>query len=195
VVLILFYSNKKDKKIYTLLLFSSILVVGIVLWNIPSSKARFTELLSTPFIPATGNVHNSVTLRAAHLHCNIELAKNNYLFGVGAGDVQDLLDNCYKSNQFSDFLYLDNMHNCHNQYFQSLLGLGILGLMALLLIYLLPFVLLKNNLNFVTLFMLGSFVVASLTESVFEVQKGIVLFAFFYCILIINQYKITPVIK
>jgi O-antigen ligase len=192
---ILFYTNYYNNKIYLLILFSSIILASIVIWSIPSSKARFTELLSTPFVPATGNVHNSITLRAAHLHCNIELAKNHYLLGVGAGDVQDLMDNCYKSNHFSDFLYLDNKHNCHNQYFQTLLGLGIVGLAILLLIYLLPFVLLKNNLNFVILFVIGTFVFTSLTESVFEVQKGIVLFTFFYCLLIINQYKINPVIK
>lgn len=184
---VLILSPKKIRLRLGMILLAGLILLGTLVWLLPSSKVRFDELVNTSFTPPTGGVHNSISLRAAHLHCDIELAKQNYWIGVGIGDVQNMMNNCYRSNHFSDFLYSANEHNCHNQYFQSLIGMGLLGLLSLLLMYILPVVILKHKIHFAYYFVLFSFAMAGLTETVFGIQKGIVFFTFFYCLLAQNN--------
>lgn len=183
VLYILFYL-KAAKKIWgtALLGISTLLIVAFILL-VPSSRARFTEIFAMPFTPPTGGIHNSTSLRAAHLFCDKELASRYFWAGVGPGDVQNHMDECYKSNHFTDFLYKGNRHNCHNQYFQSLISLGILGLLSLLTIYIVPIAMFRNKLNFVALYFMVTYICSSFTESVFGMQKGIVLFTLFYSLL------------
>jgi hypothetical protein len=94
--------------------------------------------------------------------------------GYGAGDVQSLLNNCYTVAGFDK---LENL-NPHNQIIQSTLGGGYPQLFVL--IGLIILLLTGNGVS--QTFLVRSFgilfLVSSMTESVLERNKGIVLFCF-----------------
>lgn len=93
-------------------------------------------------------------------------------FGVGAGDVQDVLVEEYKSIGYEKAVIV--RYNPHNQYLQTAVALGLPGLFSLLVI----FVVLMRSLTSLgsgkLLFFVG-FILAlnGLFESVFEVQRGV----------------------
>jgi O-antigen ligase len=110
--------------------------------------------------------------------------QRNWLFGVGPGDAQALLDQKYISTKMytgdpatgtTGFLG----YNTHNQFLETTLQTGIAGLSILIVIcgFLLKMAFTKNNrtLTIVIIVMLAWL----FTESVFETQFGILIFTFF----------------
>lgn len=120
----------------------------------------------------------STALRITALKTSAELIKNNWLFGVGTGDVWPDLRRYY---------FIESKTAClkekvipHNQYLNSFAKHGIIGISVLL--FLLFFPLMKSyrqkywsGFLFMLLIILNCGV-----EDVFEVQNGVVFTSFFY---------------
>ena len=111
----------------------------------------------------------------------VELFKSNPLIGVGTGDVKDELKRTYKKNRYSA-AYKKN-YNAHNQYLQTGVALGGIGLLILLALFGIPTILSFVRYNYLYLMFSINMVVSCLTESILEVQSGVVFFAFFTVIL------------
>lgn len=95
--------------------------------------------------------------------------------GVGTGDVYPELEKKYRERKMSGAL--ERELNTHSQYLQSTIALGYVGLFFLLLALLLPAVhSFRRNKLYVLFLMLTALNIA--VESMFEVQAGIVFFAF-----------------
>ena len=101
--------------------------------------------------------------------------QDNWLLGVGTGDVKDVLVSSYEAKGIKK-AYLSRL-NAHNQYIQTALALGLVGLTILLANLVIPFVRAFKHGSF--LYCMFLFVVAFnfITESALETQAGVVFFA------------------
>jgi len=130
---------------------------------------------------------DSFNARTLTWQCAIDVlsSANHWFMGIGTGDAQLALDDCYYANKLkiTTPYFLEARLNPHNEYFSLWLNYGLLFLILFLfqLIYYL-------SLFYRQALMLGiSFIViivfSCLTESFLETQKGIVFYAFFCSLL------------
>lgn len=125
---------------------------------------------------------SNYTARIANNYVSIRVITENFLFGVGIGDIQYNLVKNYKEIGFR------NIHfNEHNQYFRFWLGSGILSFLVYLFWLLKTFlnsILLKNTLQISIIIILILF---CFTESVFARQMGTSFFLFFIFLLYFSR--------
>jgi len=117
----------------------------------------------------------------------MELIKDNPIIGYGVGDAKTelnvLLKNCkakFWNGKQNIPIYLKN-YNFHNQILQTWAEIGILGVMLLLYLMIRPWTI--KNQHPLFLIFLGLTFLGFLTESMFERQVGVVLFAVMYPLL------------
>ncbi|MBK9638750.1 MAG: O-antigen ligase family protein [Bacteroidetes bacterium] len=129
--------------------------------------------------------YNSTTGRMEIWRESMEILQDNWLLGTGTGDVKDELMKTYEKHQFH--YALDKKLNAHNQFLQVWLTLGIVGLLLLIWSLALPIYRLKSQGQ--PLFALFAMVIIlnSMTESILEVQKGVLFFVFFYSLLVAGK--------
>lgn len=112
---------------------------------------------------------------------------NLVLTGVGTGDVQDYIDSLFVLPQYQITGYLG--WNSHNQWIYTLVQLGLLGIFSLALVFLYPLYkcLRSGDVKFL-IFLIFS-LAFSLTEAIFEVNKGIVFFCLFLTIFAASEHE------
>ncbi|MCX6277144.1 MAG: O-antigen ligase family protein [Bacteroidetes bacterium] len=111
----------------------------------------------------------------------VEIIGNNFLFGVGTGDVKDaLLEGYGKRNAIPA---LQHKYNAHCQYLQTFITLGITGFLLYILLFTLPAIFALKTKHYLYLAFLLIFAVNTLTESMLEIQAGVIFYAFFNIIL------------
>lgn len=184
----------KHFKVWKRTLFVVFLNLSIlfVLYNIPYVKGRFMDLYKSNLEVVTQNNYqydtyfSGLTIRLVFWKSVFKILNNEdaWIFGVGVGDSQDLLNEQYKKMNLytgnvniGDRGYLD--YNPHNQYFDILLKLGLIGLVYFLLIILLPMRSALSNNGHLYLVFLIIISATCLTESIFGLQKGVVFYSFF----------------
>ena len=121
--------------------------------------------------------YNSASSRPELWKESLELILEHPLLGVGTGDIKDELMKKYRQHHF-DYA-ISRKLNPHNQFLHTTTSIGIIGLLILLFCFTLQAVTAikkKDVLYFCFLFVI---VLNALTESVLEVEKGIILFGFF----------------
>ncbi len=107
----------------------------------------------------------------------MDIAQEHFLFGVGTGDVKDILSKKYEEKGISHALARGL--NAHNQFMQTLITLGVIGLMLLLCSIAMPFFVAFKERNYVYIFFILIIVLHFAVESVLEVQAGVVFYTFF----------------
>jgi len=136
-------------------------------------------------------------IRLAIWSCSKDILQNNWLFGVGTGDVQDNLQEAYEKRKFY-FASRYNRYNAHNQYLQLWIGNGIISPILLIGCLIIPlFLLYRNNTlkSPYTLFLVFSALIF-FTESIFDTNKGIIWYSFFNSIFAFTYlYKSIPDLK
>ncbi len=135
-----------------------------------------------------GRAWDGKALRIAIWECSRQLINQNFLWGLGSGDVQDELQKTYEKRKFY-FASRYNKYNAHNQYVQQFLANGFMGFMALLFCIFIPLFLklpFKKQLLVNFLFIFGAI---CLTESILEVNKGIVWYSFFNSIFVFSENR------
>tara|TARA_A100001015_G_scaffold148949_1_gene165179 strand:- start:59 stop:1306 length:1248 start_codon:yes stop_codon:yes gene_type:complete len=116
-----------------------------------------------------------------------DLIAKNPIFGFGVGDAKGELSVALEScdamfwNGERNVPIQNKNYNFHNQFMQTWAEVGIFGFLILLFIIIHPF-LLKNSHPLFLIFV-GLTFIGCLTESMFERQAGVVLFAFMYPLL------------
>lgn len=131
---------------------------------------------TTTTTPATE--HNSATGRLEIWKESITLLESNWMFGTGTGDVKDELIASYARNNF-EYGYSRKL-NSHNQFLQTWLTLGIPGILVLIGMFLFP--LTDKPVRYRVLFFYLAMILSvnALTESILEVQRGVIFMAFFF---------------
>jgi len=152
-----------------------LMLAGLIIKN---TKAwdRFQHIQTFSYeLDAPVATFNEFTIRLAIIECSFQVLKDNFLLGVGAGDVDQELDKVYRKEDYK-FGFLDQQ-NPHNQYLSQWLATGLPGLVVLLLILIVLFRKFAKVRAFDLFIMLILFSCTFTFESVLERQKGIVLFS------------------
>jgi hypothetical protein len=106
-----------------------------------------------------------------------QIIKQNWIIGVGTGDVQDAYNNEYQISNSK--LQKEWWKRSHNQFMAITIAIGILGLFVFLSYLIFPALLVNNKHNLFTVFMLIS-VLSMFNEDTLETQAGVTFFGFFY---------------
>jgi len=164
----------KKIKYYFLFFITASIICSV---TIPSLKIRMSEIASSSFSPPEGHSYNSINVRSGIWDCSLDLIKENWLVGVGAGNLQNQLNTCYK--KFNTNAYIEKDYNTHNEYFNILLSFGVIGLIIFLtlLITLGYYAFQKQEALFFSFIILITLCFS--TENILDRQAGIVFFAFF----------------
>lgn len=179
--LVLGFLQLKTKKAFIAFAAGVILLLSagyLAYQSSPALKRRFREISETKLAPPVGIHHNSTNLRVAQMICTLDILKENWLLGLGTGDYQDHLNNCYETNGWSEVLYKKSF-NPHNQFLETWLALGLPGLISLItiLVYGMYNGFKKKDPLFLSFLVL--FTLCCMTESMLEKNKGIFFFIFF----------------
>ena len=182
-ILMFQYFNKKG------LLVSGILSLLILLF-IFGGLIYFIQPLNQQFLGAIEKFHpkhaytlnaNGFNERLIFWKCSVELIKENFFLGVGIGDLYEELSACYVNIGLSRL----NRFNCHNQYLQMWLTTGIVGFATFISLLIFHFKMAFKSKDSIYLAFLVVICLGFLTESLLELQRGIVFFILisliFYC--------------
>lgn len=160
-------------------------VAGLVLLMIVSARllpGSFQRLNSLTSLPAQIDKTSteSTAVRVLIWQEALQLVRENFLWGTGAGDDNDALYAAYNQQGLTGAL--SHKLNAHNQYLQTFIGLGVFGFLLMLLMtvgQMIRAVRLKNVLLFIfSLLITLNFLV----ESMLQTSAGVLFFAFFYCV-------------
>ena len=167
----------------------SVTVFALFLFLFPTAVSRVSQAkqdISTA--DSIGNSARSTGDRVLIWKSSKEIVKQNFLFGVGTGDVRDKLMEEYRRGDV--IAILKHYLNAHNQYVQTLIALGVLGLLLLVTMMIAPAILSfrrENYIYFAFLFIVG---ISMFFESMLERQEGVVFYVFFnvvlFCLTAIN---------
>ncbi|MFM9050963.1 MAG: hypothetical protein ACKOKF_01420 [Bacteroidota bacterium] len=97
--------------------------------------------------------------------------------GTGTGDVRQVLLEKYREKGYDD-LFLKS-YNAHNQFLQSSLALGMAGLLLLCAVFLFPILHFLKEGPIFGFQAVMAFALNCLTESLFEVQSGVIMYVCF----------------
>lgn len=163
----------------------SIFALCLIAISLPSSKKRIDEILYAKMeLPNKNQKSEEVNFRYGIYNCVNKVLKENWLLGVGPGNVQNELNKCYASYTYKNYDDYSNIeYNSHNQYLDIWLKYGIFGLIFFL--FFLCWGIKNSNENYgVFLFII---VIAMLTENIFNRQVGVIFFTFFNSLFFINR--------
>jgi len=121
---------------------------------------------------------------------SLNLIRQNFLTGVGTGDVKDVLMEAYKSHNL--YPVLKKKLNAHNQYLQTFLTLGVLGFTLLLAVLIFPLIRSVKGKDYLYAMFILVFGVNILFESMLELQAGVVFYAFFNAFLFAKEKATLP---
>jgi O-antigen ligase len=118
----------------------------------------------------------------------LEVISANPIFGVGIGDVQDVLLKTYEKHNYQEALM--NNYNPHNDLLQMQVTTGIVGtgLYLFLIFQMLRYIWAERNIFMISFVVL--YLIASVSESILERNKGVVFFAFFLTVIFILKLMI-----
>ncbi len=170
------FLNLERKKTKVISIITIVLFFVISIFYFPPFIQRFKELKEVGNLEIKLDKYSSTSIRKGIYYCSTIKISENWFFGYGIGDVQPVLNDCYKTIDDDIFNKFD--YNSHNQYLGVSLSTGILGLSALLLILISNFYLAITNKDWVFLSILVLFSISFATENMLERQSGVVLFSF-----------------
>jgi O-antigen ligase len=140
----------------------------------------------------TGNPnHQSLSQRIEFSKAAISIIKQNFWFGVGAGNWKEEFAKTYIKNksQLSSDLYASS----HNQYLNFMVKFGIVGLLLIFFLLIYPVVKTKAYRDTLFLVFIAFMFFANFADSNLESHMGSSFFVFFYCLFIItpdNSYLV-----
>lgn len=120
---------------------------------------------------------SSSDLRIAFWESSLDIIEDNWLAGVGNGDVKDRLSEKATKDYLNNGLRL--RYNAHNQFLDSFLAMGIPGILLLLGILLWPLIYGLKTGNWLLLTLALILIVNLFFESMLNRQAGIIFTSFF----------------
>ncbi len=180
ILLILKIKSKLNKAIAV----SLIIVISLIsITQISFLKVRFfDEVNAQKLRPPVGIAHTSSNIRVGIYKCASELFQKNPIVGVGIGDVQAELNNCYL--QFHTRVYQEGNYNTHSTYLNLLLSGGIIGLLLFLLSIFLQLKLALKSENYLYLSFIILIIPFFLFENVLSRMHGAVFYGLFNALFI-----------
>ena len=132
---------------------------------------------------------NSIGTRLEIWEDSWQIIRENWLIGVGTGDVKDVLLDKYRQDHF--LIGFTERRNAHEQYLQTFIALGIAGFLTLFAMILLPAWFALKEKYYLYLVFLVIFAINIMVESMLENQAGVIFYAFFN-IFLFSKRKAIP---
>lgn len=130
---------------------------------------------------------NSVTQRFEYWRIGWNLFKDNWLLGVGTGDVNDEYRKQYRIDK-SELVY-KYRNRAHNQFLTMLVSFGIIGFLIFMVSLFLPIYLNQLSDKILYLFFFTLVFVSFMGEDTLETQAGVTFVAFFNCLFIFQIFS------
>jgi len=127
----------------------------------------------------------STASRLAAWKASAGVIRNNWATGTGTGDDRDALKSEYARQGLS--FALEEELNAHSQFLQTFITLGLGGLVALSASLFLPLWRCRHTANRFYAAFLALVILNCMIESVFELQAGVVFYAFFNSLLLFSE--------
>jgi len=127
---------------------------------------------------------HTMLMRLEFWKTGFKIAKNNWLIGVGTGDVQDKFNSQYKKN--NSLLKKEWWKRAHNQFLTIAITFGIIGLIIFLVYLFAPAIIKNNKHDLFVVFMMIS-IISMLNEDTLETQAGVTFFGFFYSFFLMKK--------
>lgn len=184
-----------SKKLNTYVAVSGAILILIASGITLNSNERFSTVyqkISTfeDFSYDEYDVHlvSSINIRYINWGCSLHILQqgSNWITGLGLGNVQDKLQDCYKDR--NPWIY-EQKQNAHNEYLEEALRTGIVGLIILIFCFAVPLGLSIYYNNYFYLSFILLFALCSVTESLLSRQAGIMFYAFFNSLFAFNFLK------
>jgi O-antigen ligase len=187
----LMYDILIKKSYLRVLVFSSLLIITALSIYLVFPKAFIRVREMNQDITSSKSEVNTNTSRIAIWKLSSTIISNNYLIGVGTGDVKDALNSACEKQTIAELA--EKKLNAHNQYLQTFMALGLPGILILLsLLCVIAYFTWSNNMLDGAL--LTAIIAFNLLfESMLETQAGVVFIAFFlmyYFSLATNNFRL-----
>lgn len=183
--IVLLYLHIPRGMVRNVIIITILIVFTVAVFKISFLRARFIdEQTSLPLKPPVGVATNSTNIRIGIYQCALQLASDNWLFGLGIGDVQDSFNQCYE--QYQTEVYKEIDYNSHNNFFDVLLSAGITALVALFIFFFVncrDSIAKGNRMFIVTLVLLA---ICMMAENILSRNHGVVFYSLF-CSLFMKQ--------
>ena len=190
-VIIIFSEFSLKKKVLVSLIPLLVLIALLSFHNPFSTRAK--EYYNTGFSilgeSSRASEFNSSNVRNGVYYCDIKLIKDAPFFGVGLGDVQDKLNDCYQEN-INSKVYNWHTYNTHNQYAFFWIASGILGLISFLALICINFFNSFKNKNVLLFYLTGITTIVFFSENLLQRSDGVLFYCFFISLLFFNKLKI-----
>ncbi len=173
--------RNKVKSILKLIFISMVVSVFIFIGYLKvfdrfSQVTNAIEAYSNENIPRTDEYYNSSTLRIEQWKDGYEVFKENWLFGVGTGDIDTEMMKKYKAEGFE--YEITHFELPSSQFLQTAIILGIIGLALLLVSLFLPLFLALKRKHYLYAGVLLIFILNSVTGTIFS-ATGVLVYGFF----------------
>jgi len=153
----------------------------------PGFKTRILKILKGYEVyNLTGNPSgSSVMQRIEYLKASLAVIKENWLTGVGTGDLEVSLYNKY--DEMGSLLKDEFRYHAHNQFFAMLISFGIFGFLIFIYALIYPPIVTRsfNDYFFIVFFFI--MIISMFSDDTLETQAGVTLFAFFYTFLMFGK--------
>lgn len=117
--------------------------------------------------------------------CAIHQINEHPLIGTGLGDQQEAMELCYRKHRYQQLLMKGNTFNAHNIFLQVTIASGFIGLALFILAFAFPVFYSIRNKHWLYLYFTFLILGTGLTESHFNRNAIISLFAFFSPLILI----------
>lgn len=130
---------------------------------------------------------HSVVMRWEYAKIAISTIKENWLIGVGTGDVRLAFDSYYEKN--NSILLPKYRRRAHNQFLTYTVTFGVIGGLWFLIVLVYPILVFKSHKNYLYLALFCISFLSMLSEDTLETLVGIVYFIFFSSIFLLQKTK------
>ncbi len=120
----------------------------------------------------------SVSQRLIYWKTGFKIAKNNWFFGIGAGDIEKAFQKQYEADNSP--LEIHNRNRSHNQLLTYFITFGVVGLLLFLWILLKAWKYCRAESNLLGILFLTIGILSFMVEDTLETQTGVTFFAFFF---------------
>ena len=128
---------------------------------------------------------NSVMQRYAYTRGAVALIKKHFLFGVGTGDMEDMLYAQYK--KMGAKLKDEFILHAHNEFLSITIAFGIFGLLLYIFALIYPPVKLHAFSDYYFLAFFIIIITSMIADDTIDTQSGATLFAFYYSLLLLGR--------
>ncbi|WP_298485347.1 O-antigen ligase [uncultured Maribacter sp.] len=198
VALVIYFVTSIKKRKNTIFLGGMLFAVIALVYSNDFIQKRFTRIYSSGLVMPDSHNLTSTNLRTGIFYCTLLITKEDWLTGIGVGDLQFYLNECYKEN-FDTTLFQRRQFNTHNHYLFLFASAGIFSVLAFLIFIVWNMRFLHRKKNFFLISIFVFLLVIFCTESFLQRAYGIATYNIFIitllCAILENSQNKKEIIK